>query len=222
MRYLMIPALVLALTGCSTDDNRAPLEYRISATNLSNAQPLSPPGALLHDSSFSAWTVGAAASDALEQMAEGGDASGVLALQLNNPQYLDSNPLLPGASTSFTLSQDHNRQDYLTLVGMLVNTNDAFTGINGLDLGDMESGDSLTVYTQAYDAGTEANSELAGTIPGPADPGGEGYNANRDDWTSVVTHHGGVVGQQDTHPGSVLTEAERFDGPVLRITITAL
>jgi hypothetical protein len=85
----------------------------------------------------------------------------------------------------------------------------------------MEPGDTQTVYTSAYDAGTEANSELAGTIPGPAD-GGEGYNPARDDWTPLVTHHGGVVGQQDTHPASVLTEAERFDGPVLRIEITAL
>lgn len=222
MRYLLIPALVLTLTGCPMDDDGVAQEYRINVTNLSNGQPLSPPGALLHDSKFSAWTVGAAASDELEQMAEGGDASTVLALQLNNPQYLGSTVLLPGNSTEFTLTEENHSQDHLTLVGMLVNTNDAFTGINGIDLGDMKSGDSQTVYTSVYDAGTEANSEIAGTIPGPADPGGEGYNTDRDDWTSVVTHHGGVVGQQDTHPGSVLTEAERFDGPVLRIEITAL
>jgi hypothetical protein len=211
---------MLTLTGCPMDD-QAKQEYSISMTNLSNAQPISPPGALLHDDQFHAWTIGTSASDALEQMAEGGDASGVLALKSTNPQYLASTPLLPGQSTEFSLTEEKHTQDHLTIVGMLVNTNDGFTGLDGLDLGDMQPGDTRTVYASAYDAGTEANTELAGTIPGPAD-GGEGYNPARDDWTAQVTRHGGVVGNQDANPSSVLTGAEHFDNPVLRIEITAL
>lgn len=221
MRYLVIPALVLTLTGCPQDDQHANQEYRISMTNLSNAQPISPPGALLHDDQFHAWMIGTSSSNALEQMAEGGDASGVLALKSTNPQYLASAPLLPGESAEFSLTEEQSKQDHLTIVGMLVNTNDGFTGVDGLDLEDLQPGDTRTVYASAYDAGTEANSELAGTIPGPAD-GGEGYNPARDDWTAVVTHHGGVVGNQDTNPASVLTGAEHFDNPVLRIEITAM
>ena len=87
---------------------------------------------------------------------------------------------------------------------MLVNTNDAFSGINAMELDQLESGHTRVVYSYALDAGTEANSELAGTIPGPAD-GGEGFNAIRDDVTSVVTSHAGVVSQDDGHATSVLT-----------------
>ena len=105
--------------------------------------------------------------------------------------------------------------------GMLVNTNDAFSGINAMELDDLKLGHNRVVYTYALDAGTEANSELAGTIPGPAD-GGEGFNAVRDDVTSLVTYHGGVVSHDDGYTSSVLTESHRFDGPVLRVEITAM
>jgi hypothetical protein len=47
--------------------------------------------------------------------------------------------------------------DRLTVLTMLVNTNDAFTGLDGLRLG----GQGTTVATMAYDAGSERNNELA-------------------------------------------------------------
>lgn len=222
MNYLSISIMMLALTlSLGACDNRGKQEYSISITNLSHAQPLSPPATLLHRSSFSAWSVGSAASVALEQMAEGGDASALLALQPSAVNYYSDAPLLPGETTSFTLSTANRSLTHLTLAGMLVNSNDAFSGINALELDALASGHTHVVYGYALDAGTEANSELAGTIPGPAD-GGEGFNAARDDIISLVTYHGGVVSQDDGHSNSVLTEAHRFIGPVLRIEITAM
>ena len=217
MKYLAIPAMMLALSAC----DQGVKEYNISITNLTNAQPLSPPAAMLHQSTFSAWSIGMAASEALEQMAEGGDASSLLALQRNVPKYSADAPLLPGETTSFILMSRNPSAKYLTLGGMLVNTNDGFTGINAMELDELEKGHTKMVYTYALDAGTEVNSELAGTIPGPAD-GGEGFNTARDDVISTVTHHGGVVSQDDGHGVSVLTEAHRFNGPVLRVEITAM
>ncbi len=56
----------------------------------------------------------------------------------------------------------------------LVNTNDAFTGVNAGRIGDLEVGESK-YSSQPWDAGTEGNIETAATIPGPAG-GGEGFN----------------------------------------------
>jgi hypothetical protein len=69
----------------------------------------------------------------------------------------------------------------------------------------------------AYDAGTEANSEAKGTMPGPAD-GGEGFNASRDD-VDFVHIHPGVISMYDGLADSVLGASHRFDNPVLAVTI---
>ncbi len=223
----MAAALSLTLVACSDnndDDEMMEPEtqsYRIRITNLTNFQPLSPPAAVLHDSNSHWWSIGSSASVALEKMAEGGDASALLALLPDNPQHASTEVLLPGAMSEFTLQTDDMTENRLSVAGMLVNTNDAFSGLNALELDGMQSGQSVVVYTQAYDAGTEMNSEAAGTIPGPAD-GGEGFNAARDDVTSVVTLHPGVVSADDGLATSTLSAGEKFDNPTLRIEVTAL
>ena len=100
---------------------------------------------------------------------------------------------------------------------MLVNTNDAFTGVSSYSLEDLNVGESVVINTNAYDAGTEANSESAGTIPGPADSG-EGFNALRDDADSVRMHMG-VVSKDDGLTTSVLSAEAKFDNPVMRLRI---
>ena len=40
--------------------------------------------------------------------------------------------------------------------------------------------------------------------------------------TGVVTLHGGVVSNSDGFAGSILTEADKFDNPTLRIEVFAL
>ena len=101
---------------------------------------------------------------------------------------------------------------------MLVNTNDAITGINGVDISALAAGDSITLRSIAYDAGTEANTEAAAHIPGPA-VGGEGFNAARDDLADRVAMHTGVVSQDDGKAGSALTGQHRFDNPVAAVRI---
>lgn len=224
-RLCIAAALSLTLVACSnSDDDMMQPEsqaYRIRITNLTNFQPLSPPAAVLHDSKSHWWVVGSAASEALEKMAEGGDASALLALLPDNPQHASSAVLLPGVSEEFTLETDDMSESRLSIAGMLVNTNDAFSGLDALELAGMQSGQTQVIYTNAYDAGTEMNSEAAGTIPGPAD-GGEGFNAARDDVTSVVTLHPGVVTADEGLATSTLSAGEKFDNPTLRIEITAL
>lgn len=127
----------------------------------------------------------------------------------------------PGETLEFTLTDNLNLFRHLSLAGMLVNTNDGFSGLNGIELRQLSAGHSSVYYSRAYDAGTEFNSELAGTIPGPADAG-EGFNSERDDVTAVVTLHSGVVTADDNFANSTLSQAEKFDNPTLRIVITAL
>jgi len=100
-----------------------------------------------------------------------------------------------------------------------VNTNDAFTALNNLGAANMAVGESRTATTISYDSGTEANTEAAGTIPGPAD-GGEGFNAVRDDIANEVRMHSGVLSADDGLNSSRLSEIHRWDNPVARITVT--
>lgn len=225
MKQLLLGSLLLGLGACSSNNSTTTtpesFDYQVNLINITSAQPLSPPAALLTDSSYSAWGIGQAASTELEQLAEGGDASALIAVQSAQPNFLGTDPIPPGGAQSFEISGNDASTLNLTLATMLVNTNDAFTGLSTIDLAAMQVGDKRTYLTRAYDAGTESNLEAAGTIPGPAD-GGEGFNAARDDVTSVVTYHGGVVSNADGYSDSVLSETHRFDNPVMVIEVTRL
>ena len=211
-------AMLMTLSACNHDQMQ---EYQISITNITNEQPLSPPVAMLHNKNFSFWKIGEQASNELEVMAEGGDGSGLLSLRRQNSQYGSTAPLFPGESIQFNLRAINDTFKNLSVAGMLINTNDGFSGLNGIELIKLEPGQTSVYYTHVYDAGTEFNSELSGTIPGPSD-GGEGFNAARDDVTSVVTSHGGIVSVDDNFADSTLNSAHKFDNPALRIVITAL
>ncbi|HBS26072.1 MAG TPA: hypothetical protein DD827_02905 [Gammaproteobacteria bacterium] len=196
--------------------------YEVKVINLTNGQPISPPGAILHDATYHAWAVGQAASEALEMMAEGGDASALVASQSSNPTFGSMAPIGPGGNQTFEISSDEDAtKTYLTVAGMLVNTNDAFSGVTGVSLDGLETGQMRTYNTHAYDAGTEKNDEIGSNLPGPAG-GGEGFNATRDDNNPVVTLHGGIVSKDDGYAESALSEAHRFDNAVMRIEVKRL
>ncbi len=199
--------------------------YEISVTNLTNAQPLSPPVVMLHDGDYRIFTLGQPAGAGLEVLAEGGDAQPLLdealaADSVSQAVAFDA-PIPPGAQAqvSVTISDNARADLRVSVATMLVNTNDAFTALNGLpEVGVLAPGQMLEASTPAYDAGTEADDEAPGSIPGPAD-GGEGFNAARDDDADRVAMHSGVLTAMDALPTSVLTEQHRFDNPVARIQV---
>jgi len=197
--------------------------YQVRVTNLTYAQPMSPLALVLHNEG-KLWTVGEMASVALENLAESGDNSGVLAETLVLSGQGGSGLLLPGMSetldVSYTFTDVNNAPMMLSLATMLVNTNDAFTGINALEINNLAIGESISLTTSSYDSGTEKNSELMATIPGPAGGGsGEGFNAERDDIDKVAMHSG-IVSVDDGLMVSALTQAHRFDNPTLAIMVT--
>jgi len=213
---------VLVLAGCKPQDKM--VSYEVTVTNLSEAQPLSPPALILHRTGYHPWQVGSPASHGLEQLAEGGATSGILDEAEESPKVLeteaDTAAILPGASSSVIIDSRNYRDLSLSLAAMLVNTNDGFTGLDAEPVADLAVHESRSIDVTAFDAGTEANSETAATVPGPA-AGGEGYNSTRDD-RNTVGGHPGVISVDDGLTGSALHAENRFDNPVARITITRL
>jgi hypothetical protein len=239
MKRLYLPLAIAALAACSDSNNTpeplaeapppdpppAPAPpnavFQLDLVNLTLGQPLSPVAAIIHDDTVTVFQPGQAASVGLETLAEGGDNSVLLDEFEGRSEASTDGPIGPGASGSLELAleDDNTAGAFLSIVSMLVNTNDAFTGLNGVDLSAMSVGDTISRTGIAYDSGTEANSENAGTIPGPAD-GGEGFNSLRDDIADQVTMHGGVVTSDDGLARSVLNQTHRFDNPVVRFTVT--
>lgn len=228
LKSLIILVLSASLAACGDSDNDEvevtdpvmpvmSYEFTVQVTNLTNAQPLSPIAAIAHSEGM-LWQIGEPASAALELMAEGGDNSELLATDFAMASSSAESPLPPGEQVTLMLSTEQLDSLKISLATMLVNTNDAFTGLNAIDVSSLAVNESLSRTSFAYDAGTEANSEAQGTIPGPADSG-EGYNEMRDDINRVAMHPG-VVSQDDGLTNSVLTSQHKFDNPVARITIT--
>lgn len=198
--------------------------FDVTVSNLTNAQPLSPVAVIAHGSGYAVFSVGAPATLGLEELAEGGDNAALLAEANADPNVSSSEsgaaPIGPAGSETISIQilESDLPTTRLSVSTMLVNTNDAITGINGLIVGDMTVGDALTIDGIAYDAGTEANSELASEIPGPI-AGGEGFNAARNDRADRVSMHAGVVSRDDGLASSDLSNQHRFDNPVVRVRV---
>lgn len=230
-KTIMAAALLLTLSACGGDNDSsvvtpppaptpeppAEYSYTVTVTNLTYAQPLSPLGVILHSDS-KMWMVGETSSQALEKLAEGGDNTDFIA----DSNALTSNSgdgvILPGSASIVEISTTDRNATFFTAATMLVNTNDAFSGLTGVDISTMAIDDTKSWNLNVYDAGTEANTEVMGTIPGPAD-GGTGFDAIRDD-IDFIAHHSGVVSQDDGLSNSVLTQAHRFDNPAIKLSIT--
>lgn len=228
MKKRWIPMLALLalplLSGCNDDDTPVAMAtYEVKVFNLTEAQPMSPPTLLLHGAAYTAWSVGTAATVGLENLAEGGSGA-VLMMEGNadpavSTTFMASAVVGPGASGTYSVTMPVSSDARLTVATMLVNTNDGFAGVMGKDLSGLAVGDSLMAAARVYDAGTEANTETAATMPGPA-AGGEGFNAVRDSNTSAVSLHGGVVTSQDGLATSALNSLHRFDNPAMRVVVT--
>ena len=233
-KTLLIALAATALAACDSSDSVTPFvpappppptaTFEVTVSNLTNGQPLSPVGVIAHADGYAVFSIGAAATVGLEQLAEGGDNSFLL-----SEADADANvfatasgaaPIGPGGRETISIEvlQSDLANMRLSTSTMLVNTNDAITMLNAVDLSAMASGDVISQRTIAYDAGTEADTELAAHIPGPAG-GGEGFNAARDDDADRVSMHTGVVGQDDGFAASSLDNQHRFDNPVAMVRI---
>ena len=206
-------AMLGLLAGCGGSDHDDPVEMRtlrVSVTNLTANQPLSPVLVSLHRGE-PAWRAGAPASAALERLAEGGDGSALAAELAAAGGIVDASgsaPVAPGGRDSFELRFPAADDAVLTVATMLVNTNDGFTGLHGVRL---RAGHTVSVRVNAYDAGSEMNNQLASHIPGPA--GGSPFV--RDPEGAVIQMHPGLV----PGVGDIDTSVYGWTGPVAKITV---
>lgn len=227
----LILALATTLTACGGSDNNesdqivepTPIptadsfEFSVTISNLTAGQPFSPVAVIAHLEG-TLWQIGSPSSVALEVMAEGGDNSQLLTFENGIANASSEGPVGPGANTTITITTDTLEVLKLSLATMMVNTNDGFTGLSAVDVSALAVGESIMRTTVAYDAGTEANTEAAGTLPGPVD-GGEGFNEARDD-VDFVARHPGVVTNEDGLSSSVLSPEHKFDNPLAKVVIT--
>lgn len=206
------------VTGSNAPVSRT---YRITVANITHNQPLSPAAVVVHSEGYVAWRLGESVSVPFELLAEAGDPSDLINAAQSHPDVLvtatGSGVILPGGTENLDISVTSAATIHLSIASMLVNTNDAFTGIDETSLDGMNVGQSVSFVLPAYDAGTESNSEDAADVPGPA-AGGEGFNATRDD-SDQVHIHPGVVSAQDGLGGSALDASHRWDNPVVKLTI---
>ncbi len=174
--FVVLGGLVALLTlfaggVLSASGNDEQMRAEVSITNLTRGQIMSPVFVARHDSGAGTlYSLGEAASPAMAKIAEDADATDLLAAWQPESNSnvaeamvvnLDGGPIPPGDTVTMNFDIDDGKS-LISFASMLVSTNDAFIGANGFDLSK-----SRTVYLNAYDSGSEANSEKCAYIPGP-------------------------------------------------------
>ncbi len=224
-RFAPIRVLTLAAVCCfALSSSQAHAQYfgehhfRVTVTNLMGGEVLTPIMVASHKAGVKLFTLGQPASTDMEHVAEAGDLSELEATLRSNPDVLDvvdsGAPLPPGQSVTLMV-KTHGWFDHVSVTAMLVPTNDGFFAVND-GRGPKGFWRSVTYYSPAYDAGTEADDELCAHIPGPPNVcNGEGFNPSREGADNFVHIHSGIHGIGDL-------SAAAFDwrNPVARIVIT--
>ncbi len=188
--------------------------YLVSITNATMGQTFTPRLVATHtEGNF--FVVGDPALPEIATIAESGDVSPAMTLletagDLVTDVTVGDGLLGPGETQEITI--EGNPGDLLTLIAMLIPTNDAFTAVNAYPL--PVSGSS-TLTTVAYDAGSETNDEDCANIPGPV-CGGAGDSPD-DEGEGFVHVHSGIHGIADL-PSATYD----WRNPVAKVTITKL
>jgi hypothetical protein len=231
-------AATTALAAAPAADAERAGSFEVTFTDLTSGQPLTPAVAATHRGKNELFRVGQPASFGLKEIAENGNNTPMLNRLASDGDVSDvveapGGPLVPagrpgdamfGQSTTFSIEADHGAR-FLSLASMLICTNDGFTGVNALKL-PSRPGDSVTVETAGYNAGTELNTEDFADIVPPCqgligvssgEPGTGTSNpalAER----GVIAHHAGIFGVADLVPA---VHGWDTGAPVARITVTA-
>lgn len=198
------------------------IRYRVTITNLTKGQTFTPFLIATHTPAIRVFAPGTQASPQLQVLAEEG-ATDMLASQLRGMPALVrdvvTGPPPPAGLQSPAVSAAYEVNGggmftHLSLVAMLIPTNDAFVGGSNIVL--PAGFDALVVDLLAYDSGTEVNDELCASIPGPdfAECGGPGGGARVGRGEGAVTVHNGIHGI-----GNMNRPLRDWRGPVARVTI---
>ena len=188
-----------------------------------------------HPPNMKLFEAGEAASSELQAMAEGGDIMPLVTALDSAGATTVANPaaglLAPGETTTAIVNTNNaTANTQLSIVAMLLPTNDGFLALNSLTVPTQPG--TYTYNLNAYDAGTEANDELRGSgapgqagmpVPPPLDPvlgtNGTGAASNAEGYVHI---HRGNLGDTDTTGGisDIVSTLHRWLNPVTRVTVT--
>ncbi len=209
------------------------VDFTVRVDNLTNGIYFTPLLVAAHTEDSRLFAAGEAASPSLQAMAEGGDISGLAGELAAISATVVENPagglLAPAQNTSAALNTDGTDNVRLSVVAMMLPTNDGFIGLNAVEI--PTAAGTYVWNVSAYDAGTEANDEVVngGGAPGvagiPAAPGGSGSGASGAapaDSNTTVHIHRGALGDTDATGGVSDLDARvhRWLNPVARVTVT--
>lgn len=172
-------AVILPIATASTAGAASTTEatYTVQFRNITSGQYLTPPNFAAHTRQVDVFQRGQPASAGVQAVAENGGVP-VLAAELSaavdDAGFGVSGvgaeaPLAPGDSTSWEFTTSADR---LSVVSMLICTNDGFAGLDSIRLPRYDGGTTVRRLA-AYDAGTEINTENRADVP-PAPFCGEG------------------------------------------------
>lgn len=206
--------------------------YSVTIQNLTDGQALTPPLAITHSGMTQLFEVGLPASPEIQALSENGNG-GPLKEHLSGVPHVNimegmSGPLVPASNpgaTNFTDAvtlrvQGDEYANTLSLLAMLICTNDGFTGLNSVPL----PGRGAKLFlTAGMDAGTEINTEDYADLVPPCqglfgiDSGipGTGMSNPALAEAGIITHHPGIQGIKHLTP-----EMHNWANPVAKITVT--
>jgi hypothetical protein len=191
--------------------------YMVTITNLTYDQIISPPVVVVHDGRFRLFQPGQSAGSELAALAEDGmtgPLAGLLEVSTGVTDYAVADGGIPPAGSVTVEVSARGLGKMLSLAGMLVSTNDAFVGLDGFTLpsGFAAAFGATSVDAQAYDAGSEANTESCDHIPGP--PCGSPGVRVTDGAEGFVHVHRGIRGV-----GDLDDSAKDWNNPVASVTV---
>lgn len=222
---LLVAASVVAaaLAGDGASAQESDVTYDVTIENLTDGQPMTPPLIVAHTSDLDLWEMGEAASTEIQEIAENGNLDPAVTLVGASDEVYSSvvgdAPLLPGESVTLTLEAPAGAK--LSWVSMLICTNDGFTGLDSVDLPDTGS---ETFDTNAYDAGTEMNTEdFADIVPPCQALVGVSSDDEGTGTTNPALAEGGTIGAHAGIQGGtdLTTEDHGWTDPVAMVTVTA-
>jgi hypothetical protein len=192
-------------------------DYAVTITNLTYDQIISPPVVVVHDGRFDLFQAGQPAGPELAALAEDGmtgPLAGLLEVSTGVFDYTVAGGGIPPGGSVTVEVRARGFARMLSLAGMLVSTNDTFVGLPGYPLPSGIAGpfDATSVDADAYDAGSEANTESCDHIPGP--PCGSPGVRVTDGAEGFVHVHRGIHGT-----GDLDASTKDWRNPVARVTV---
>ncbi len=226
LAVLVIPSAAGAEGDHRQTGNTVPV-YTITFENLTHGQYFTPPNYALHNRHADVFSRGEEASNGVRQVAENGavpvlaeelaaaiDANGLGVSGVGFTEGVEPGPIGPGEAVTFEVTSPERR---LSIVSMIVCTNDGFAGLDGRRLPHYDGGTEV-YFLRGYDAGTEVNTEARGDIvPAPFCGEGDGTDMSNPDLAEngVIRNHRGIQGTGDLDP-----DIFDWNNPVVKVTVT--